>query len=53
MVSTSVTDPGPVAFLTAGSGIRDPGWVENQDPDLGSGNIPYHIFESLETIFGV
>jgi hypothetical protein len=34
--------------------IRDPGWVKNQDPDLGSGiNIPDHISRSLETIFWV
>ncbi len=32
----------------SGSGIRDPGWVKNQDP--GSG---INISESLETIFGV
>jgi hypothetical protein len=34
--------------------IRDPGWVKNQDPDLGFGselNIPDHISESLNTIF--
>ncbi len=55
LVSTSVvdTDPGPGAFLTVGSGIRDPGWLENQGPDLGSGNIPDHIFENLKTVFGV
>jgi hypothetical protein len=34
-----------------GSGIRDPGWVKNQDPDPGSGiNIMGHISESSETI---
>ncbi len=34
--------------------IRDPGWVKNQDPDLGSGmNIPVHISKSLETIFWI
>jgi hypothetical protein len=36
--------------------IRDPGWVNNQDPDPGSGsrlNIPDHFSESLETIFWV
>jgi hypothetical protein len=36
--------------------IRDPGWVKNQDPDLGAGsrmNILDHISESLETIFWV
>jgi hypothetical protein len=30
-------DPGSDAFLTPGSGIRDPEWVNNQDPDPGSG----------------
>jgi hypothetical protein len=31
--------------------IRDPGWVESQHPDPGSGmNNPDLIFESLETI---
>jgi hypothetical protein len=43
-----------------GSGIRcifdpwiwDPGWVESQHPDPGSGmNNPDHIFQSLEIIF--
>jgi hypothetical protein len=53
MVSTSVVDPGPGAFLTVGSGIRYPGWVENQGPDLGFGDIPDNIFESLEKIYGV
>jgi hypothetical protein len=36
--------------------ILDPGWVTNQDPDLGSGigmNNPDHISGSLETIFWV
>jgi hypothetical protein len=28
-------DTGAGAFLTPGSGIRDPGWVKNQDPDPG------------------
>ncbi len=34
----------------------DPGWLKNQDPDLGSGsrmNNPDHISESLETNFWV
>jgi hypothetical protein len=40
------------AFLTPGSGIRDPGWVKSKDPDSGSGmNNPDHISQSLETIF--
>ena len=48
----SVADPGSGAFLTPW--IWDQGWVKNQDPDFGSGmNIPDHISESLETIFGV
>ncbi len=25
----------PVPFLTPGSGIWDPGWLKNQDPDPG------------------
>jgi hypothetical protein len=42
---------GSRAFLTPRSGIRDPGWVKNQDPYLGSGlKIPDHISERLETI---
>ncbi len=42
-------DPGSGEFLNPG-----PGWVKNHDPDLGSGmNIPDHISESLETIFGL
>ncbi len=34
---TSVADPDPGsgAFLTPGSWIRDPGWVESQHPDPG------------------
>jgi hypothetical protein len=49
--NTSVADPDP------GSGainplIRDPGWVESQHPEPGSGmNNPDHIFYSLENIF--
>ncbi len=40
----SVADPGSGAYLTPGSGIRDPGWVKRQDPDPGFGmNNPYHI----------
>ncbi len=30
-----VADPGSDAFLTPGYGIRDPGWVKNQDPVPG------------------
>jgi hypothetical protein len=47
---------GSGAFLNPGSGLRDPGRVKSQDPDLGSGsgmNIQDHISESLETIFWV
>ncbi len=52
LVSVADPDPGSGAFLTPGSGIRDPGWVESQHPDPGSGmNNPDHIFQSLETIF--
>jgi hypothetical protein len=53
-LSISVADPRSGAFLTPGSGIRCPGWVKNQDPGSGSGmNILDHIFESLQTIFGL
>ncbi len=38
----------PVPFLTPGSGIRDTGWVKNQDSDRDE-----HISESLETIICV
>ncbi len=46
-----IRDPGSGAFLTPGSGMG-----KNEDPQPGSGsgmNIPDHISESLETIFGV
>jgi hypothetical protein len=33
--SVADPDPGSGAFLTPGSGIRDPGWVKCQDPDPG------------------
>ncbi len=33
----SVLDPDPVHCLSLKFGIRDPGWVKNQDPDLVSG----------------
>jgi hypothetical protein len=57
-VIASVADPDPVSgpFLTPVSGIRDPGWVKNQDTDLGSGSgmsNPDPISESLEAIFWV
>jgi hypothetical protein len=43
----SVADPGPVAFLTPGSGM-------GKKSRSGSVmNIPDNIFESLETIFWV
>jgi hypothetical protein len=45
-ISVADPDPGSGAFLTTGSGIRNPGWVKNQDPDP-------HISESLEIIFWV
>ncbi len=45
-------DPGSGAFLTPGSGIWDPRWVESQHPDPGSGmNNLDPFFKSLETIF--
>jgi hypothetical protein len=44
LCSVADPDPGSGAFLTPGSGIRDPGWVKSQDPDPGSGmNNPDHI----------
>jgi hypothetical protein len=33
--SVADPDPGSGAFLSPGSGIRDPGWVESQHPDPG------------------
>jgi hypothetical protein len=51
---------GKIRCCGSGSGIgclfdpwfRDPGWVESQHPDPGSGmNNPDHIFKSLENIF--
>jgi hypothetical protein len=33
--SVADPDPGFGAFLTPGSGIRDPGWLESQHPDKG------------------
>jgi hypothetical protein len=44
-VLRGLADPGSSAFLTPGSGILDPGWVESHHPDPGSGmNNPDHIF---------
>ncbi len=51
-----IHDPGFGAFLTPVSGIWDPGWVKNQDPDPESGfgiNIPDRVSASLETIFWI
>ncbi len=51
-----IRDLGSGAFLTPRSGIGDPGWVKNLNPDSGSGsgmNIPDYISESLETIFWI
>ncbi len=31
--SVADKDPGSGAFLTPGSGFRDPGWVKSQNPD--------------------
>ncbi len=56
------SDPEPFGLVGSGSDLflpvadPDPGWVKNQDPDTGSRsgmNIPDHISESLETIFGL
>ncbi len=46
-IRTRIWDTGSGAFLTPGSWI---GIGKNQDPGL---NIPDHIFESLEAIFGL
>jgi hypothetical protein len=51
-----IRDLGSGAFLTPRSGIGEPGWVKNQNPDSGSGsgmNIRDHISESLETFFWI
>jgi hypothetical protein len=52
-VGSSVADPKlwSGAFLTPGSG-SGMGKKKNQDPDWSGMNIPDHIYESLETIFG-
>ncbi len=50
MYGTSVADPGSVAFLTPGSGIRN---VKKLGSGSGMKN-PVHISKSLETIcFGL
>jgi hypothetical protein len=51
--ATSVADPGSGAFLTPGSGIRDPGWVESQHPDPGSGIKFLELRNHFFVIFGV
>ncbi len=52
MLRIRIQDPGLGAFLTPGSGIPDPEWVESQHPDPESGlNNPDHIFKNSETIF--
>ncbi len=33
MLRIRILDPGSGAFLTPGSGFRDPGWVKSQNPD--------------------
>jgi hypothetical protein len=42
-----IRDPGLGAFLTPGSGIRDPGWekvsIRIRDPGFGMNN-PDHVF---------
>jgi hypothetical protein len=42
-------------FSTSGSGIRDPGWVNSQDPDLGSGinNQGSYFLELRNHFFGL
>jgi len=54
--SVADPDPGSRTWCLFAPWIRDPRWVNNQDPDTGSGsgmNNPDHIFESLKTIFWV
>jgi hypothetical protein len=54
--STSVADPDPISGIRClfDPWIRDPGWVESQHPDPGSGmNNPDPIFLSLKNIFFV
>ncbi len=46
-----IRDPGLGAFLTPGSGIRDPGWVESQHPDPWSGWTTRIIFLELRNHF--
>ncbi len=56
LVPVLVADPGSVAFMTPGSGIRiwDMGWKTNPDSYSVSGiNISDQISQSLETIFWV
>ncbi len=52
LIPGSLADPGSGIGCLFDPWIRDPGWVESQHPDRGSGmNNPDHIFLSLETIF--
>jgi hypothetical protein len=55
--SVADPDPGSGAFSTPGSGIQDPGGVESQHPDPGSGirrgKQPGSYFLGLITIFVV
>jgi hypothetical protein len=46
LLKSSVADPDPVPFFTSGSGM---GKKSRSGSEM---NIPDHIFESLETIFG-
>jgi hypothetical protein len=49
-----IRDPGYEIRRLFDPRIWDPGWVKNQDTDSGSKmNNPYHISESLESIFWV
>ncbi len=50
-VEYSVENPDPEsgAFLTPGSGIQDPGWVKNRNPDPGWTLGSY--FRELKNIF--
>jgi hypothetical protein len=46
------SDPESGAFLTHASGIRDPEWVKKTKIRIRD-NIPVHIAESLEKLFGL
>ncbi len=51
-VETIVADPDMGSEGLFDPWIQDPGWVKKSTPESGM-NIPDHISESLETIFGL